>query len=142
MQASILEPLSRWLCLTLAFLLGLSPAQGFVVCVEADGCVSIEVKAPQSVCGGCDQHEGDEEPGLTEEDGESDLACPCIDLPMPGAPEVVRVSSVEAGAYIAPSPELTIQRAPLGASAPRRPPTGEPLVADSLAHARGLVLLV
>ena len=34
-----------WLCLALMSLAGLTPAQGFVLCIEADGCVSIEIKA-------------------------------------------------------------------------------------------------
>lgn len=43
-MVSTLNRTIAWLCLALALLTGLSPAQGFVLCIETDGCVTVELK--------------------------------------------------------------------------------------------------
>ena len=77
-----LQRLTAWLCLTVVFLTGLSPAQGFVFCIEQDGCVQLEVRASGSACGSCDDHQvvgkelPDDSPGIG--------TCSCVDFALPG----------------------------------------------------------
>lgn len=82
--------MTAWVCLAVALLTGLAPVHGFVVCIEADGCVRIETKAPDVDCGGCDDHGSEgiqsEFPATTSDD-----ACPCIDIQVPGFPREERL---------------------------------------------------
>jgi hypothetical protein len=127
-------------------LTGLTPLQGFVVCIEADGCVSIEVKASDATCGGCAGHDEDDAPSPALDSANAVLACPCIDLPVSGARDEqvrqARTAEFRGGPWLALVPELVVRRAAPLAAAVREPPSLVPRVADSLAHLRSVVLLV
>ena len=143
---SLPHRLTAWLCLALVLLTGLTPAQGFVVCIEDDGCVSIEVKAADANCGGCEGHEEGDSPVQTAATSSEEAPCPCIDLPVPGSPEqeLAQSRSVEihVGPWIAPAPEIRVQHATPTVTAGRGPPPCIPRVADSWGHIRTVVLLV
>lgn len=138
--------LSAWLCLVLIFLTGLGPAQGFIVCIEQDGCVSFEVKSTDTPCGGCGAHEERTPPVQATTARSDDAACPCIDLALPSSPEQQfsqsRSLGVYVGPWIAPSPEIRFQHATPAVTAGRGPPRCILRVADSWAHIRTVVLLV
>lgn len=146
MTFSLPHRLTAWLCLALVLLTGLTPAQGFVVCIEDDGCVSIEVKAADANCGGCEGHEEGDSPVQTAATSSEEAPCPCIDLPVPGSPEqeLAQSRSVEihVGPWIAPAPEIRVQHATPTVTAGRGPPPCIPRVADSWAHIRTVVLLL
>jgi hypothetical protein len=143
---SLPHRLTAWLCLALVLLTGLAPTQGFVVCIESDGCVSIEFKAADAGCDGCEGHEESGNPVQAAATSSEDAPCPCIDFAVPGSSErrLAQSSSVEVqvGHWIAPpledrvpcaTPTLTVGHAPIPCI---------PRVAESLAHIRTVVLLV
>ncbi len=69
--------LATWLALVAFLLSGLAPAQALVVCVEADGSVSLEDAAGR--CAPC-------APGETRSAAQAgDEGCPCVDIPLPVA---------------------------------------------------------
>jgi len=142
----LLPRLTAWLCLALVLLTGLTPAQGFVVCIEEDGCVSIEVKAADADCGGCEGHDESETPVQANATTTEDASCPCLDLAVPGSPEqqlaLSRSIEFHVGPWIAPPPEIRVQHATPTVTAGRGPPPCIPRVADSWAHIRTVVLLV
>jgi hypothetical protein len=85
------------LCLVAAVLVGALPGKGMVLCVEADGCVSIEIAVGPSDCGGC-------APDCAEEATESDPGpsdriggCPCKDVPIGSESEAIKVKPKLAG---------------------------------------------
>lgn len=138
--------MTAWLCLALILLTGLTPAQGFVLCIEADGCVSVELKASDAICGGCEGHdEGEPAVQTGAPSGEGD-PCECVDLAVPKAADQQakpsRPAEIHVGAWIAPAPEVRVQQVFLAALAGRGPPTHVPRVADALTHHRSVVLLV
>jgi len=143
---SLLHRLTAWLCLALVLLTGLTPAQGFVVCIEEDGCVSIEVKAADASCGGCEGHEESDTPVQATATTSDGAPCPCLDLAVPGSPEQQLAQSrsieIQVGPWIAPPPDVRVQHALPTVAAGRGPPPCIPRVADSLAHIRSVVLLV
>lgn len=138
--------LVAWLCLALTLLTGLTPAQGFVVCIEEDGCVSIEFKVADASCGDCEGHEESNSPVQAAAASSDDAPCPCIDLEVLSSPErqLSQSRSVElhVGPWIAPRPEIRVQHATSAVTAGRVPPPGLPRVADSWEHIRTVVLLV
>ena len=75
--------LTARLCLALVLLTGLTPAQGVVVCIEEDGCVSIEVKPADANCSGCEGHEESDTPVQAAATSSEDAPCRCIDLVVP-----------------------------------------------------------
>jgi hypothetical protein len=139
-MSALLQRLITWLCLGAALLSSVAPAQGFVVCLEPDGCIRVEL-APEAVeCGGCEGHEQERAPAL----GSSDAAgCPCVDVHVPGSTQTQRVlpKSIDLRvAWIAPSPSTVAQRdfeprSPVARDEIPRPP-------DSLALVRSVVLLL
>jgi hypothetical protein len=135
-----------WLCLALTLLIGLTPPQGFVVCIEEDGCVSIELKAADASCGGCEGHEESSSTVLAAAASSDDVPCPCIDLAVPSSPEQQlsqsRSVEVPVGPWIAPPPDIRVQHATPTVTAGSGPPPCIPRVADSWAHIRTVVLLV
>lgn len=85
LMTSMLQRTTAWLCLAVALLTGIAPAQGFVVCIEEDGCVSIEVKASDADCEGCTDHESEAPASEVLASAADDEACPCIDIAVPGS---------------------------------------------------------
>ena len=143
MTLSLPHRLTASLCLALVLLTGLTPAQGFVVCIGDDGCVCIEVTAVEESCGCCDEG-GTLVPAETT--SQDDAPCSCLDLIVTGLPEQQAVQSrsveIQIGPWIAPPPEIRVQQATPTVTAGRGPPPGIPRVADSWAHIRTVVLLV
>lgn len=135
-----------WLCLALLLLSGSTPAQGFVVCIEADGCVSIEIKASGADCGSCDGHERDGLPAEAVSDPGSNPECPCIDYVVPGFPDERFVTNrsldFQVGPWVAPAAELHVVQPTPAIANERGPPPRAPHVAQSLAHIRTVILLV
>lgn len=135
-----------WLCLALLLLSGSTPAQGFVVCIEADGCVSIEVKAPTVDCGGCDGHERIGMPEDVVSDPSTNPECPCIDYVVPGFPDQRVVTNrsldLQVGPWIAPPAELHVAPPVPATTSERGPPPRAPRVSQTLAHIRSVILLV
>lgn len=135
-----------WLCLALMSLAGLTPAQGFVLCIEADGCVSIEIKAESATCGSCEGHE----PGTASEESVSGQSsapeCPCVDYVVPGFPDEQVVSprtlDLQVGPWIVPPAGLHVVQPTPASSTERGPPPRSPRVAPTLAHIRTVILLV
>ena len=135
-----------WLCLALTLLTGLTPTQGIVVCIEEDGCVSIEVKAGDANCVDCDGHEESNSPVQAAATSSDDAPCPCIDIEVPSSPaqQLSQSRSIElhVGPWIAPPPEFRAQHATPTVTAGRGPPPCIPRVADSWENIRTVVLLV
>jgi len=117
-----LDRLTAWLCLVLACFCGLTPAQGFVLCIEADGCVRVELKAADMGCAGCEGHE----PATGIEEGTGGELCPCVDLAVPGEPESTQLrqrtslASQELGLALA-SVSSAFASAPCARPAPAAP---------------------
>jgi hypothetical protein len=146
MKLPLIPRLSAWLCLALALLSWLAPAQGFVVCIEDDGCVSIEIKVAVGDCAGCEGHDEGDTP-IPLAGTPSDVApCPCVDFAVPGSAQDLlakyRFGEFQIGVWLAALPETRLQSAPSALSAGRAPPACVPRVAVSLAHIRSVVLLV
>lgn len=141
MRLSILERLTAWLLLASILFVGITPAQGLVVCIEADGCVSLEIKAPDVGCSGCIGH-ADEVPASSDEDA----ACPCTDLAVPGsrATALARARGIELDLPLALAPaEYTLlahtRAAESCAPEPSRAPPREPPL---LEHIQSIVILI
>jgi len=132
--------LHAWLCLALLLLAGAMPARGFVVCVEADGCVSLEIKLPDADCGTCAGHEDMASGTTTNSD------CPCVDYIVPGLPDQRAVTNrsldPQVGAWVAPVAVPFALHPTLAQTSERGPPPRVPRVAQSLAHIRSVILLV
>jgi len=146
MPSAILERLTSWLGLLLGVCTAVLPPQGLVLCVEVDGCVSVELAAAQRDCGGCEGHAPEHGPAS----GASQLSrgddCPCVDVPVPGSAQDQRLPSRGAAPKSAPLLALPLparcaatRPALLAGPAARdlapRPP-------DLLRHLASIVLLV
>lgn len=93
MLPPFLHRLTAWLCLAVALFSGLAPARGLVVCLEPDGCMSIEVTADGKHCGGCEAHQSPSNGGARSVSAASSTGCPCIDLAVSVATENQKVLS-------------------------------------------------
>ncbi len=106
-MTSPLRKLTAWLVLAVYLLSGIAPAQRFVLCVEADGCVSLEAKTDAYPCAPCtpcaDEEEGDD-PAAHPDAG----ACACIDIPLPS-----QVDAPQLGARSKPTSSATAAVLPL-----------------------------
>jgi len=146
MAISILRRATAWLCLAVALLTGLSPAQGFVICLEPDGCVSFEIPSAAETCGGCGNHQEGDTSTKTVVRGAEVVDCPCIDLPVPSSSQDRRLQrksiELEPGSWIAdpsssPAPPFFPAPPTVGAVRPEAPRP-----AESLDLIRSVVLLV
>lgn len=133
MHPSILQRITAWLCLAAAILTGLAPAQGLVLCLEPDGCVTLEVAACASACGGCGDHREGSQPALASARAEEQGCCACVDVELPALSQDRRIQpraselALEACLALAPpdSPALAIvvdAVVPAPRSEPPRPP--------------------
>lgn len=143
---ALLHRLTAWLCLAVALVTGTLPARGFVLCIEADGCVRVELKTTNAECDTCDEHEPGplaDELALTDA---RDSECPCIDVAVPGrGPQprsLPKPIALEVGPWVAlPAPSSVQAVAPLALSV-RGPPATVPRPLATLALIRSVVLLV
>lgn len=75
-----------WLVLVAYLLTGIVPGHGFVVCLEADGTVALELAS--SRCAPCP---GTETEASSAEPSDEELGrCPCIDIPLPSGSEEIQ----------------------------------------------------
>jgi hypothetical protein len=136
---------TAWLCLALVFLIGLNPTQGFVLCIEADGCVSVETRVVDADCVGCDDHGAEAASDPTVASAIEAPPCPCFDVDIPASPDedLVRAQAWSSVVpWFAPRPEV--------ASIPtiaceRASPAGcadAPRVSDSWVRLQSVVLRV
>lgn len=140
------RPLATWLALALTLVVGLVPARGFVLCIEPDGCVSVEMKADGNACGGCDDHHEDPSAPRAGGGSEDDAPCACLDLDVPGN-EACRRAAPPLGTFgveLPAPPEPVVLASFLAPLEPalRGPPRSVPRVAQTLLHVRSIVLLV
>ena len=146
MSNSILQRAAAWLCLAVAILTGFSPAQGFVICLEPDGRVSVEIATSAEACGGCESprdHTTTPKPTVRSAQVSD---CPCVDLPVPGTSQERGLQrqpiQLRPGSWIAcPLPSFARPLVPLPLAVRASPP-GPPRPAESLARIRSVVLLV
>lgn len=136
---------TAWLCITLAALAGFAPTRGFVLCIEADGCVRLELKAPIEACGGCEPHDASDSSDASVDHGTA-TECACVDLSIPGTSEPQIASAqtivIHDVQFVAPVEHIRLQVCASRATNDRGPPTHVPRVADALTHHRCIVLLV
>ena len=142
MLSSRLRTLTAWFCVVVIALVGVTPAQGLVLCLEPDGSVALEVGSPDSGCGGCSSDGGQEQPSALPASEEN---CPCIDIQISlGEQTQVQTRTFEIsldGPWLAPAPACAV------VSAAHIKPTipqvvDPPRPAERLAHIRTVVLLV
>jgi hypothetical protein len=142
----LLQRLTAWLCLALASLTGLAPAQGFVLCLDTDGCVRVDLAAPAGHCQCCDgEQAGETNEALPSRAGD-DSGCACVDLLVCGAAQdrlhQHRPVAPQLGPWIAPSPGSALL-SPVSITTAARPArAGIPRPPDSLALIRSVVLLL
>ncbi len=103
---SLLRRLTAWLCLATALLTGLPPAQGFVLCLEADGCVSVDLAAPSEHCSCCESHEQAAAAPVQDARVLGEAGCACVDL------VVLGVAQVRSGQIRPIGPQLEFAPAP------------------------------
>ncbi|MBI5364884.1 MAG: hypothetical protein HZA53_17030 [Planctomycetes bacterium] len=142
---ALLQRLTAWLCLGVALLTGLAPAQGFVLCFEPDGGVCFAVPTVEQRCGGCRTAEAAEHTSAFERVDE-DACCACTDFALPGraqedctAPGYARVHFVVVRIAAAVQPVRLDSRA---SAPPRAPPRAVPRPPDVLVCIGCDVLLV
>lgn len=143
---SPLGRLAAWLCLALALFTGLAPAQGIVLCLEPDGCVSLDLAAAAEHCSCCEVHA----PGALPQAGAArvldDEDCACVDVAVCGPAQSrwsqPRSITPQMGAWIPPCADPL--RAVLVPPAPeaRAARAEVPRPKDSLALIRSVVLLL
>lgn len=142
MLSSRLRTLTAWFCLVVIALVGVTPAQGLVLCLEPDGTVGLEVGTPDSGCGGCTPAGGQEQPSAST----SEESCPCIDIPIFSLGEQTQVQprTVEIsldGPWLAPAFAcVAVSAAQVESTIPQV--VDPPRPAERLAHIRTVVLLV
>lgn len=142
---SILQRLTAIVCLAVVLVTGLTPANGFVICLEPDGCVTLEVETSARECGGCEGHEEAGLPIGTDTRAASNEECPCFDLPIPGSSEDRRLERrpIELRIATLAAPAFTIAEALASGSNLHGSPRAEPpRPTETLELIRTVVLLV
>lgn len=146
-MSSTFQRMTAWLCLLLAVLTAIAPAQGFVLCVEPDGCVTIEVANAEDSCGACCAvpSEGPRQPAANVLAAD-DACCPCLDLLVPGTTEDLAVQprqfEIPLVSWTSSTGASAAQFTPAIGLAARAPRIEPPRPPDSLALISSVVLLV
>jgi hypothetical protein len=136
---------TAWLCLALVFLIGLNPTQGFVLCIEADGCVTVETRTVDAECVGCDSHDAEDAPAPTVASAIGVPLCPCFDVDIPASPDedLVRArTGCPVDRWLAPLPEVANTTAIAFESASHVGCADAPRVSDSWVQLQSVVLRV
>ncbi len=143
MKSALLQRLSAWLCLAVAVLAGVTPVQGFVLCLESDGCVNLEFDKAVVACDTCGDHGDGAEPAI---DAAQDGECPCVDLPVPGTSRDRRLLpkpvDFQFGAWTAAQCASTSVAPVVLAPPVRAPERAVPRPPPALERIRSVVLLV
>jgi hypothetical protein len=145
-KPSILQRATVWLCLAIAVLTGLTPAQGVVLCLEPDGDLCVEVATAAETCSGCVVDSHDIAPDSDQAVPTQEPCCSCLDLPVPGFSQdrqiVAKSIEFQFGPWVA-APEPFV---PMAIPSPHRTAYGTrgevPRPPDSLALIRSVILLV
>ncbi|CAN5678946.1 hypothetical protein BH23PLA1_BH23PLA1_12200 [soil metagenome] len=90
MRSRISQIMVTWYCLAVSLLIGVVPAEGFVLCFGSDG--HIEVSSPASGCDGCSEQAlpAEGKSCLEEVGNDADQpCCPCLDVPVIAESDVV-----------------------------------------------------
>ena len=145
MFAPLLQRFTAWLCLSVALFSGLAPAQGYVLCLEADGCLSLEVADAAESCGGCEPHRADGAPSASS-CAAVDTACPCVDISVSVGAKDKRIQPRPADVPLLKlpvfRPATLCERLLTDSLASRTPDIAAPLPAQSLLLIRSVVLLL
>ncbi|MCK6570149.1 hypothetical protein L6V77_03455 [Myxococcota bacterium] len=145
MFGPFLEALVARLCLVLGLLLGVMPAQEFVLCFEPDGTIALETVGGEPVCGAGEESGPGEEPRAETAATEREC-CDCTDITLGkrGEDGFLRVSTrvlhVDVPVAMAPAEwshplASVVGEMRLRVDAPPRPP-------GVLAHIRAVELRV
>lgn len=143
-----LHRLTTWLCLVATLLMGISPGQALVLCLEPDGSMTVELASGAIRCGGCPEgascpegKSGSREVTVPAVDPSD---CPCIDIPLVLGGEQDKLKLKQIDLPVSPLPALpaatVLTLEPAVVACPSRPDTPRP--AQSLALIRSVVLLV
>jgi len=137
-----LQRLTTWLCLVATLLMGISPGQALVLCLEPGGGVTVDLASEENRCGGC----ADDASGWTETTvPAADLSdCSCIDIPLVLGGEQDQLELKQIDLPVSPPAALpaatVLTLEPAAVTCQSRPDTPRP--AQSLALLRSVVLLV
>lgn len=146
LKSSILQRATVWLCLAVAVLTGLTPAQGFMLCLEPDGDLCIEVATSAETCSGCVIEGHDPAPAAEHEVTTDDPCCPCLDLPVPGFSQdrqvLAKALEFQLGPWTEDVQPLVLRSIPPPCTTVHAARGEEPRPPDSLALIRSVVLLV
>lgn len=83
-MSTLLQRMTAWLCLAAGFLAGLTPAQGFVLCLQPTGRMSVDLATRAEHCQCCDAQEQGKTPEV-QQPRSRDACCDCLDVPVSGA---------------------------------------------------------
>ncbi|MBK7875146.1 MAG: hypothetical protein IPJ77_05265 [Planctomycetes bacterium] len=124
--------------LVLALVLSVTPRQAFVLCIEADGCVSVAASLEREHCTDCEPHDDalavSDTEGVDERATGDEPPCPCFDVEVPGttepkraqvaasSPEMSSLVALAARAYAGEAPPPPSVSAPCSDSGVPRPP--------------------
>jgi hypothetical protein len=137
-----LHRLTTWLCLVATLLMGISPGQALVLCLEPNGGVTVELASDANRCGGCPDDASGSREGTVPAADHPD--CPCIDIPLVlgGKQDQLELKQVDLPvsppAALPAATVLTLE--PAVVTCQSRSDTPRP--AQSLALIRSVVLLV
>jgi hypothetical protein len=148
---STFRKLTAWIVLAVYLLSGVAPAQRFVLCVEADGCVSLEAMQEADPCAPCtpctiDAGCGGEEAGAADEHSDAG-ACACIDIPLPSQVDAPQLGartkpSSSTLAAVLPSAPVASVTSPVAACLRSLPLAQRPRPAPGLASIRTTILRI
>ena len=142
----LLHRLTAWLCLAVALFSGLAPAQGFVLCLEPDGCLTLEVAAGTDKCGSCEPHRDENAQAACAALAATGGDCPCIDFTVQITTKDQRVQPKRIDApllkWLVVRPSYYAEPHVTASLASCAPLIDAPRPADSLLLIRTVVLLV
>ena len=122
--------------------MGISPGQAFVLCLEPDGAMTVELASDANRCGGCPEGTNGSREVTVPAVDPSD--CPCIDIPLFLGGEQNKLKLTQIDLPVSPlgalPPATVLTREPVVVTYLSRPDTPRP--AQSLALIRSVVLLV
>lgn len=99
----------------LALVLSVVPRQSLLVCIESDGCVTVEAPSANEHCDACEPHGAGEHAPAPALDGD---VCACVDVEVPGFTEALRRATspstelASAGLALGPCSVLVVASAP------------------------------
>lgn len=145
-MTSSLQRLTAWLCLVVALFAGFAPAQGFVLCLEPDGELCVDLVSDTESCVGCDDDGAPDDSPAPHDTATEPACCPCADYWVPGRtqdhPRPPRTVEFQSGPWVPAFTPPGLQCATLVAAVRVEAWGDTPRPRDSLALIRSVVLLV